>query len=58
MANFNFNFYFNSDLFGLGSGSTFGAITRNDLVTLQIPLSPLDEQKRVAKKIQELMQEV
>jgi type I restriction enzyme S subunit len=42
----------------LGSGSTFGAITRIDLINLQIPLPPLEEQKRISKKIQELMQEV
>ncbi|MCD5401472.1 restriction endonuclease subunit S [candidate division NPL-UPA2 bacterium] len=42
----------------LGSGSTFGAITRDDLVSLQIPLPPLNEQKRIAARIQELMQEV
>lgn len=42
----------------LGSGSTFGAITRDDLVNLEIPLLPLGEQMRIAAKIQELMQEV
>jgi type I restriction enzyme S subunit len=42
----------------LGSGSTFGAITRNDLVNIEIPLPPIEEQKRIAAKIQELMQEV
>jgi len=42
----------------LGSGSTFGAITRNDLVNLEIPLPPIEEQIRIAAKIQELMQEV
>jgi type I restriction enzyme S subunit len=42
----------------LGSGSTFGAITRDDLVNLQIPLPPLEEQKQIAIKLQELMQEV
>jgi type I restriction enzyme S subunit len=42
----------------LGSGSTFGAITRKDLINLQIPLPPLEEQKRIAAKIQESMEEV
>lgn len=43
----------------LGSGSTFGAITRDDLISLQIPLPPIiEEQKRIAAKLQELMQEV
>jgi type I restriction enzyme S subunit len=45
-------------LASLGSGSTFGAITRDDLVNLEIPLPPLEEQKRISAKIQELMQEV
>ena len=42
----------------LGSGSTFSAITRDDLENLEIPLPPLSEQKRISTKIQELMQEV
>ncbi|MEW6687423.1 MAG: restriction endonuclease subunit S, partial [Candidatus Edwardsbacteria bacterium] len=42
----------------LGSGSTFGAITRKDLINLQIPLPPIEEQKCIAAKVQELMQEV
>jgi type I restriction enzyme S subunit len=41
----------------LGSGSTFGAITRDDLVNLKIPLPPLGEQMRIATKIQDLIQE-
>jgi type I restriction enzyme S subunit len=46
------------EIASLGSGSTFGAITRDDLVNLEIPLPPLGEQMRIAAKIQELMQEV
>ena len=42
----------------LGSGSTFGAITRGDLISLQIPLPQIKEQKRIAAKLKELMQEV
>ena len=42
----------------LGSGSTFGAITRNDLISIQVPLPPLEDQRRIIAKIQELMQEV
>jgi len=42
----------------LGSGSTFGAITRDDLISLIIPLPPIEEQNYIASKIQELMQEV
>ncbi len=53
--------YFRSieaEIASLGSGSTFGAITRDDLINLQIPLPPIEEQKRIATKIQELMQEI
>jgi type I restriction enzyme S subunit len=32
-----------------GKGSTFDAINREDLETVQIPLPPLDEQKRIAQ---------
>lgn len=46
-----------AELASLGSGSTFGAITRNDLVNFQIPLPPIEVQKRIASKLQELMQE-
>lgn len=46
------------DITALGSGSTFGAITRNDLINLQIPLPPIEEQHRIASKLQELMQEI
>ena len=42
----------------LGSGSTFGAITRNDLISIQVPLPPLEDQRRIIARIQELMQEV
>lgn len=42
----------------LGSGSTFGAITRDDLVNLQIPLPPIEVQHRIASKLQEFMQEI
>lgn len=38
-----------------GSGSTFGAINRNDLEDLNIPLLPLAEQKRIAAKLNENM---
>ncbi|MBT9141208.1 MAG: hypothetical protein DDT30_01797 [Dehalococcoidia bacterium] len=42
----------------LGSGSTFDAITRGDLIGLELPLPSIEEQKRIAVKIQELIQEV
>lgn len=50
--------FIEAQIASLGSGSTFGAITRDDLISLQIPLPPIEEQQRMAAKIQELMQEV
>jgi len=41
-----------------GSGSTFGAITRNDLINFQIPLPSIEEQKCIAAKLKEKMAEV
>lgn len=39
----------------LGSGSTFGAIKRQDLESLEIPLPPLADQKRIAAIVNEQM---
>jgi type I restriction enzyme S subunit len=41
-----------------GSGSTFKAITKKDLETLLIPLPPLDEQKRIVARLEELMSKI
>ena len=38
----------------LGSGSTFGAISRDDLIDMQIPLPSIAEQRRIAEKVQEV----
>ncbi len=38
--------------------STFSAINRDGLISLQVPLPPMEEQKRIAAKLQEFMQEV
>ena len=46
------------EISSLGSGSTFGAINRADLINFMVPLPPIDEQRRIAAKIQELMQEI
>jgi type I restriction enzyme S subunit len=37
----------------LGSGSTFEAIRKEDLYSLEIPLPPLDEQQRIASRLNE-----
>lgn len=46
---------FEKQLEKLGSGSTFGAIRINDLASLEIPLPPLAEQKRIAAILNEQM---
>jgi len=50
--------FIEAQIASLGSGSTFGAITRNDLINLQIPLPPIEEQKRIAAELKEKMSEV
>ncbi len=50
--------FIKNQITSLGSGSTFGAITRGDLTNLGIPLPPMKVQRRIAAKIRELMQEV
>lgn len=49
---------YESKLVSLGSGSTFEAINRKDLETLEIPLPPIDEQKRIASILNEQMSAV
>lgn len=45
---------FEDVLVGQGTGTTFNAITGNQLRTFAIPLPPLPEQHRIAAKIEEL----
>ena len=47
--------HFEAILIASGSGSTFQAINRDDLESLQIPLPPLPEQKRIATILKEKM---
>lgn len=47
-----------SQIASVGSGSTFGAITRDDLMNLSIPLPPLSEQRRIAERLKEIMSEI
>ena len=46
---------FEAQLVAKGAGSTFEAISRNDLEKLEIPLPPLTEQKRIAALLNEQM---
>ena len=46
------------DLSHRGSGSTFSAITKRQLEELSIPLPPLEEQRRIVARIEELMERV
>ena len=39
--------YFKPKITQIGKGSTFGAITKKDLIALEIPLPHLEEQKRI-----------
>jgi type I restriction enzyme S subunit len=43
-----------SEIARRGQGSTFAAITKHDLVDFQIPVPPLDEQRRIVACIEEL----
>ena len=45
---------YEDELAGRGVGTTFNAITGNQLKTFEIPLPPLPEQHRIAAKIEEL----
>ncbi len=45
---------FQQEISSLWKGSTFNAITKKDLENLQIPLPPLDEQKRIVAKLDEV----
>ena len=44
-----------ADLLAVGTGTTFPAISREDLVDLVVPLAPIPEQKRIVAKVDQLM---
>jgi type I restriction enzyme S subunit len=46
---------FESDLASLGFGTTFVAVTKKQLISFRLPLSPLAEQHRIVAKVDELM---
>ena len=46
--------YFENHIARQGTGTTFSAITLNQLKNIYIPLPPLNEQKRIVEKIEEL----
>jgi type I restriction enzyme S subunit len=41
-----------------GTGSTFTAISKSDLEELTIPIAPLDEHRRIVKKLEKLLDKV
>ena len=45
---------FEDEIAGKGTGTTFDAITGNQLKTFEIPLPPLPEQRRIVAKIEEV----
>jgi len=57
-VNYKYAFYYfkskEPELARLGKGSTFDAIKRRDLENLKIPLPPLEEQKRIVSRIEEI----
>lgn len=50
--------FYENDLVKKGSGSTFDAIKKEDLHNLEIPLPPLEEQKRIATRLDEQMRHI
>lgn len=50
--------YFETEISEMGKGSTFAAITKAELANLQIPLPPLDEQKRLVSLLDTLLAKI
>ena len=50
--------FFEAQLALKGTGTTFNAITQNVVKNLEIPIPPLDEQRRIVSRIEELFYEL
>jgi type I restriction enzyme S subunit len=50
--------FFEAQLALKGTGTTFNAITQNVVKNLEIPIPPLDEQRRIVSRIEELFSEL
>ena len=50
--------FFEAQLALKGTGTTFNAITQNVIKNLEIPIPPLDEQRRIVSRIEELFSEL
>lgn len=50
--------FFEAQLALKGTGTTFNAITQNVVRNLEIPIPPLDEQRRIVSRIEELFSEL
>jgi len=44
-----------NNIYSIGSGSTFPSISYDKLATIKFPVPPIDEQRRIAKKVDQLM---
>lgn len=47
-----------NDLSKRGSGTTFSAIGKKELENLEIPVPPIEEQKRIVKKLEKILKKV
>ena len=54
----NFFKYFETQLQGKGTGTTFKAITQNVIKNIKVPVPPLPEQERIVARIEELFSEL
>jgi type I restriction enzyme S subunit len=50
--------YYENKWTGIERGSVFGSITKNELENLEIPLPPLEEQRKIAEYLQNLQEKI